>query len=204
MSSEEVDDYLQIDRYGDFELTDAIRPCPCGSNIPVRGFKDVEYRDNATGRVIPGLVISETRKELFALFMSLLEHVGSEVRVVLERSNADRTVQTYHYVGVDRIILESNLWDHEHVLTHDGLTGLSIVGEECDIQFDEHKLIWGYGNTLMQPLKDTLNACGILFKRNMRTIWEGVHVHQTSNEMPKAFHELRLKLETLGLGDGFH
>ena len=53
MSQDRLAVHLQVDRYGDFLLTDAIRPAPDVPVVPRQGFRLDVYRDARAGITVP-------------------------------------------------------------------------------------------------------------------------------------------------------
>ena len=82
--------HLQIDQYGDFRLTAAIRPSPALQVVPRQGYRLESYQDAKSGTQVPVLAASVSREGLFDAFLALLEPLGSVVDVVLETSHEDK------------------------------------------------------------------------------------------------------------------
>src|SRR5688572_24270615 len=80
-------DHLQVDRYGDFVLTEAIRPSIDLQVVPRQAYRRDIFNDQQAGLEIPVLAASITREQLFEVFLALLEPLGEEVDVVLETSH---------------------------------------------------------------------------------------------------------------------
>ena len=85
MNSDRLAAHLQIDRYGDFTLTDAIRPGAAVPVFPREGYRLEVYRD-AKFR-LPMLSAAVSAERLFDTFLALLEPLGEDVHVVLESSH---------------------------------------------------------------------------------------------------------------------
>ena len=79
--------HLLKDQYGDFRLTDAIRPALDLQVVPREGFRMEVYRDEVVGLRVPVLAAAVSREQLFDLFLALLEPLGEVVDVVLETSH---------------------------------------------------------------------------------------------------------------------
>src|SRR5262245_27957475 len=60
--------HLKIDRYGDFWLTNAIRPSLTCQVVPRQGFRLETYRDRNAGFQVPVLVAAVSRERLFDAF----------------------------------------------------------------------------------------------------------------------------------------
>src|SRR5262249_17011937 len=78
--------HLQVDRYGEFWLTDAIRPSLDLQVVPQQGFCMGLYRDAAANLRVPVLVASLSREKLFYVFLEMLAPLGDTVDVVMETS----------------------------------------------------------------------------------------------------------------------
>src|SRR4029079_5351042 len=71
-------------RYGDFLLTDAVRPGP-GVPVPPReGYRLSRFRDAETGISLPVLGAAVSAERLFDVFLDLLDPLGPSVHAVLE------------------------------------------------------------------------------------------------------------------------
>ena len=47
-------EHLQVDRYGEFWLTDAVRPAPALPIVPRQGYRIDTYRDDKANFQVPG------------------------------------------------------------------------------------------------------------------------------------------------------
>ena len=91
LSEDELESHLGVSRYGDFQLTDAIRPSYDLKVVPCQGYRHDSYRDEQNRTTVPVLMAACSRDRLFDLFMDVLEPLGNVVDVVLETShNHDR------------------------------------------------------------------------------------------------------------------
>src|SRR5436189_5967766 len=84
LSEQELEAHLGVARYGDFELTDAVRPSYDLEVVPSAGYRHDTYRDEENRSEVPVLMAAVTRPALMDAFMSLIEVLGDEVDVVLE------------------------------------------------------------------------------------------------------------------------
>ena len=82
--------HLQVDRYGDFWLTEAIRPSLDLQVVPREGYRLDTYRDERAGIEVPVLVAAVSRERLFDVFLELLDPLGDLVDVVLENQSCHR------------------------------------------------------------------------------------------------------------------
>lgn len=92
--------HLQVDRYGDFLLTDAIRPALSVPIIPRAGYRHGTYRDPHHRISTPVLGAAVSREGLLDAFLALLEPLGDEVEVVIETSHDTRLEGT---AGIDSL-----------------------------------------------------------------------------------------------------
>ena len=77
LSEEELETHLAVDRYGDFWLTDAIRPAYDLKVKPRQGFRRDFYHDEETKAKVPVLMAAASREKLFDLFLDLLDPLGN-------------------------------------------------------------------------------------------------------------------------------
>ena len=91
LSDAELEAHLGVSRYGDFELTDAVRPSYNLEVVPSAGFRHDVYRDDENKAEVPVLMSVVTRPRLMDTFMSLIEGLGVVVDVVLETSPSNET-----------------------------------------------------------------------------------------------------------------
>src|SRR5262245_53602357 len=131
-----------VDRYGDFFLTDAIRPAPHLPVVPRQGFRIGTYREPSSRLEVPVLAAAVSRERLFDVFLSLLGPLGPTVDVVLETSHhsdgrGHRDLLREH---IDLPVLMSHFCDFEDLLLNDGCTGVAVIanGAPMEVQFDEH------------------------------------------------------------------
>lgn len=201
LSEEELETHLGIIRYGDFLLTDAIRPSYDLQVVPRQGFRHDVYRDEQTRATVPVLMASATSPKLFELFLDLLEPLGNEVDVVLETSHhRDSRGHTDLYrEHIDMPVLKSILCDYEDLLLDDGCTGIAVLNPNIplEVQFDEHKLLIVYGQEL-KPFEEILRRHNVSCHDHMKFITEAEHVHSSSDNFYQKFEELK---SCLGIDD---
>lgn len=193
----ELEAHLKISRYGDFTLTDAIRPSLSLEVVPAAGYRHDVYRDPETKAEVPVLMASASREHLMELFIELIQPLGQTVDVVLETSHGHRAGQhtDLYREQIDMPILESVLWDFEHLLTNDGCTGIAVLNPSIpmEVQLDEHKLLIMYGAHLDEH-EEILHHGGIDCHDDMRFITEAEHVHSTNERFIEDFEELKFRL----------
>src|SRR3990172_1720067 len=152
LSDEELEAHLGVSRYGNFELSDAVRPSYPLEVVPSAGFRHDVYRDEENRANVPVLMAAVTRERLMESFMALIENLGDVVDVVLETSHGHQShghTDLYREY-IDMPILQSMLWDFEDLLTNDGCTGIAVLNPSVpqEVQLDEHKLLLVYGTEL--------------------------------------------------------
>lgn len=193
--------HLRVDRYGDFQLTDAIRPAVDLQVVPRQGYRLGHYRDPWAGVNVPVLAASVSREQLFDLFLGLLEPLGPAVDVVLETSHASGGASHRDLLReeIDLPVLLSYFCDFEDLLLNDGCTGVAVVGldEPVEIQFDEHKLLIVYARNV-KPFEQILRRAGVRRDDRMRLITEGEHLHTTDLRYADALSQLACRL---GVGE---
>src|SRR5262249_33876359 len=79
--------HWQVDRYGSFQLTEAIRPGPGLQVVPREGSRIDVFRDKVLSLHVPVLAAAVSRDKLFDVFLDLLGLLGPTVDVVLETSH---------------------------------------------------------------------------------------------------------------------
>jgi hypothetical protein len=190
-----------VDRYGDFLLTDAIRPALHLPVVPREGFRLDVYRDAQAGLRVPVLAASVSREKLFDAFLALLAPLGGTVDVVLETSHdsegaGHRDLFREH---IDLPVLMSHFCDFEEVLLNDGCTGVAVIstGEPMEVQFDEHKLLVVYARDL-EPFEEILRQMGVPRDDSLKLITEGEHLHSTDPRHADAFEQL---CNRVGIGE---
>jgi hypothetical protein len=204
LSESELEAHLAISRYGNFRLTDAVRPSYDLKVVPCEGYRPDFYHDEESGSKVPVLMAAASRERLFELFLDLLEPLGTEVDVVLETShNRDSGGHSDLYrEHIDLPVLKSTLYDYEDLLLNDGCTGVAVLNPAgpLEVQFDEHKLLIVYGAQL-RPFEAVLKEHGIPRQEKMKFITEAEHVHSSNERYGDQFEEIRMRL---GMEHGYH
>lgn len=197
LSECELEAHLGVSRYGDFELTDAIRPSYGLEVVPKQGFRHDVYRDEESRSDVPVLMAAATKSQLLEVFMDLLEPLGPTVDVVLETSHghAGGGHTDLYREHIDMPILQSILWDFEELLTNDGCTGIAVLNPRMpqEVQLDEHKLLIVYGNELT-AYEGILIDQHVDCDEQLRFITEAEHVHSTTDRFVEEFEELKMRL----------
>jgi hypothetical protein len=203
MSSDELREHLDRERYDDFWLTDAVRPSP--TLVPIEGYRFGWYRAPESDVTIPVITAAASREKLFDLFLSLAEPLGDMVDAVLQSSHEDeyrRSARETECDDLENMILRSRLYDFEDLLLHDGCSGIAVLNSEtpAEVQFDEHKLfhIYGKDHETLYPYEEILQDAGLRLRKRMRIITEEPHVHSSREEFRHRFNELKILLS----GDG--
>ena len=196
LSEEDLEAHLRVARYGDFMLTDAVRPSYDLQVVPAQGYRHDVYIDEESKARVPVLMAAATRNQLFETFMDLLDPLGFEVDVVLETSHSRNKGHVDLYrEHIDLPVLKSILWDFEELLLNDGCTGIAVLnpGAPMEVQFDEHKLLIAYGQDLA-PFEEVLGDRRIPCSDDMKFITEAEHVHSSSDQFAREFEELKMRL----------
>lgn len=201
MNSERLATHLHVNRYGDFTLTDAIRPGPGLPVFPREGYRTHIYRDRAAKLRLPMLSAAVSAENLFDTFLALVEPVGDVVDVVLESSHNGETDEhdDLRRSHIDLPVLLSHFCEFEELLTHDGCTGLAVLSpnKPVEVQFDEHKLFHIYAPDL-KPFRRVLKRMGIPRRTEFTLISEAEHLHHTREPFADEFRELCIRV---GVGD---
>jgi hypothetical protein len=203
LSEEELEAHLGVARYGDFVLTDAVRPSYDLQIVPCQGYRHDSYRDDASRNTVPVLMGAVSRPDLFDVFLDLLDPLGNVVDVVLETShNRDRQGHEDLYrEHIDTPVLKSILWEFEELILNDGCTGVAVLnpGVPQEVQFDEHKLLIVYGSRL-GAFETVFDERSVGCDDQMRFITEAEHVHSSSEQFARQFDDLKMRL---GMDCGF-
>jgi hypothetical protein len=197
VSEDQLEAHLKVTRYGDFELTDAVRPSFDLQVVPSRGFRHDCFSDEDSKVRVPVLMASASKSELFEMFIDLLDPLGFEVDVVLETSHNRETkghVDLYRE-HIDLPVLKSTLYDYEDLLLNDGCTGIAVLNPAVplEVQFDEHKLLIAYGQDLA-PFEEVFRERGLYCNEQMKFITEAEHVHSSNDTYQRQFEELKMRL----------
>jgi hypothetical protein len=185
--------HLRVDRYGDFVLTDAIRPAPHLPVVPREGFRIDLYCDPQARLRVPVLAAAVSREKLFALFLDLLAPLGECVDAVLETSHHSEGGDHRDLLReqIDLPVLLSHFCEHEDLLLHDGCTGAAVISTTgpMEVQFDEHKLLVVYAHDL-EPFEEILRQAGVRRDDRLKLITEGEHLHSTEPHFLPEFDRL--------------
>jgi hypothetical protein len=197
VNSDRMADHLRKDRYGDFWLTEAIRPSLDQQVVPREGYRAEVYRDAKANFKVPVLVAAVSRERLFDVFLDLLDPLGDVVDVVLETSHeskASKHIDLFRE-NVDLPVLKSYCCEFEELLMHDGCTGVAVLSTigPMEVQFDEHKLLVVYASDLA-PFAEVLKRHGISQDNSMKIITEGEHLHSTDPKFRAAFDQFTSRL----------
>lgn len=197
LSEEELEAHLGVVRYGDFTLTEAVRPSYDLQVVPARGYRHDMYHDQESKTKVPVLMAAASNEQLFEIFMDLLDPLGAEVDVVLETSHTrdGRGHQDLYRENIDLPVLKSILYDYEDMLLNDGCTGIAVLNPHIplEVQFDEHKLLIAYGGDLSE-FENVLRSYRIRCDDSMKFITEAEHVHSSSDQYHQQFEELKMRL----------
>jgi hypothetical protein len=197
----QLSEHLKVDRYGEFWLTDAIRPSTRQQIIPRQGYRLETFRDKAQGVEVPVLAAAVSREQLFEVFMELLTPLGDVVDVVLETSHdsQDARHRDLYRENIDLPVLESHLYDFEDLLLHDGCCGIAVMSaaQAVEVQFDEHKLLVVYANNL-RPFERVVRGHDIRRDDRLRLITEGEHLHNSNSRYRDQFEQFCYRL---GVGE---
>jgi hypothetical protein len=193
--------HLLVDRYGEFWLTDAIRPSLDRQVVPRQGYRLDTYRDARANFRVPVLVAAISRERLFESFLDLLDPLGEVVDVVLETSHESRDSRHRDLFRehIDLPVLKSHCCEFEDLLLHDGCTGMAVLSGlgPMEVQFDEHKLLVVYAPEL-RPFTAVLDRHRIRRDDSMKIITEGEHLHSTDPRFRPVFEQLCFRL---GVGE---
>jgi hypothetical protein len=197
VSSGKLADHLRVDRYGDFRLTDAVRPALHVPVVPRQGYRVDVYRDARAGLRVPVVAAAVSREQLFDVFLALLAPLGETADVVMETSHHTEGAghRDLRREYIDLPVLMSYFCDFEDLLLNDGCTGVAVLSRSgpMEVQFDEHKLLIVYARDLI-PFEHVLRDFGVGRDDALKLITEGAHLHSTDPQHFRAFEQLCLRL----------
>ena len=197
MTSDSLETHLQVKRYGDFTLTDAVRP---SLEVPIRpreGYRMEVFRDRESQLRLPMLFASVSAEKLFDTFLALLEPLGDTVHVVLESSHGKRNGEhvDFRRNRIDTPVLASYFCDFEDLILNDGCTGVAVLSARApmEVQFDEHKLFTVYAPKV-NPFRRALKSMGVRQRRILPMLCEAEHLHYSNDEYADQFDRLAMRL----------
>jgi hypothetical protein len=201
VANDNLSAHLQVAQYGDFTLTEAIRPALQVPIQPREGFRIEIFRDRKAKLKLPMLSAAVSAERIFDTFLGLIEQVGDVVHVVVESSHgrgADDH-RDYRRDEIDMPVLASHFCDFENLLVNDGCTGVAVMAEgvPIEVQFDEHKLFHVYAPDL-KPFRRVLRKMGVERRKVLPLISEAEHLHHTNEDHAESFRQMCLRL---GVGD---
>jgi hypothetical protein len=201
VSGDKLAVHLRVERYGEFLLTDAIRPALDLPVVPRQGYRRDVYRDDRAGIRVPVLAAAVSRERLFDVFLELVETFDETVDVVLETSHDGDGTSHRDLLreDIDRPVLMSHFCEFEDLLLNDGCTGVAVISTvgPIEVQFDEHKLLVVYGRNLA-PYEGVFRRFGVRRDDTLRLITEGEHLHSTDPRYADQFEQLCCRL---GIGE---
>jgi len=188
--------HLARRHYGGFTLTAAVRPAWQSGVVPAAGYRHDSYLDPGSGDRLPALLAAISSEQLFDTFLQLLEPLGESCDVVVESSHDRRTEpESFTREGIERVLLESLLWDFEDLLLNDGCTGIAVMHPEAplEVQLDEHKLLVTYSPD-RATFEWLLRRQGLTRNDSLRVISQGDHMHTSSSRYHRRFGDLVQRL----------
>jgi len=197
LDEEELEAHLGVARYGNFMLTDAVRPSYDLQVVPTQGYRHDAYRDEQSRTNVPVLMAAVSAGQLFETFMDLIDPLGGVVDVVLETSHSgeEKGHTDLYREHIDTPVLKSILWEYEELLVNDGCAGIAVLnpGIPQEIQFDEHKLLIVYGDQL-EEFEAICRDHQVRCDDKLKFITEAEHVHSSSDRYAQQFDELKMRL----------
>lgn len=204
MKPSQLASHLRVDRYGDFVLTDAIRPALHLPVLPREGYRVGVYRQEKSRARLPLLAASVSREKLFDVFLSLIALLGETVDVVLETSHDSRAATHRDLLreGIDQPVLQSYLCEFEELLLNDGCAGVAVLATAgmMEVQFDEHKLLVVYADDLA-PFEAVLDDAGVRRDDDLTLLTEAEHLHSTQARYRDEFEQLCCRVGVASEGE---
>lgn len=211
LTDEQISEHLKRDLYGDFRLTDAVRPAYDLRVVPKTGFRYTIYEDEEEKIRVPVIMASVSKEDLFNVFMEILDLFpgSSTTGAVLETSHSaniedsDSDRQEFYRDSIDLPVLKSILLDEifRNILLDDGCTGIAILNADpmLELQLEEHKLLIIYGwPAIEDELLEVFKKYGIQEDPEMEFITDAEHVHSSDDKYIDVFERLKLALNIDG------
>ncbi len=197
LTEDQLEAHLNVVRYGDFVLTDAVRPSYDLQVVPRAGYRHDMYQDRESGIRIPVLMAAASREHILDLFLDLLDPMGASVDVVLETSHERESGShlDMYREHIDLPVLKSTLYDFEDMVLDDGCMGIAVLNPRIplEVQLDEHKLLIMYGQHLSE-FEEILAGYSVACTEDIKFMTEAEHVHSSSEEFLHQFEQLRMRL----------
>lgn len=181
---------FDIKHFGDFQLTEAIRPLQSDMD-PREG-----YRYDFNLHLQLGIIIAQvSAPKLFDVFWDLVRTLGDSLEVILELHSVVKPVQYFRRVGVEFETLSRDAREYADVFVDDGFTGLSVMSTNHprEVFLDDHKLLILVGSP-QEIYERVLAKHGVPFRRNLKLISETEHVHRGWIPTANRFNEFRDRL----------
>lgn len=164
-------------RYGNFILTDAIRPL---SILPMSGYKFsfAIGTEADPEELVPLMSAAVSAEKVFRVFMECLDL--SEDIVSLNVRFCDMNDVTHSYLREDMLLseLKPMLSYFKKMITHDGFVTLAVVSDDIyAVSIDDHKIIRIYGETIFEQFEDVMNRNDIYENQSLQFVDDGEHLH---------------------------
>lgn len=168
---------------------------PTQSDYPdlQEGFCKGTYEDEEEKICMPMLTAAVSREKILPLFQELLEPLGKEVSVYLERKDCDGNVlERYIQEEAEHVIVESWLWDFEELFQDDGKLFLAVVDvrQALEVHLDQHKLIHAFGKK-RRMFQKIMKRSEIPFRQGVQSIDQIHHDHWSNDDLLRQFDRLR-------------
>ena len=196
VSEEQLEAHLNIARYGNFVLTDAVRPSYDLQVVPQSGYRHDVYQNADTGIKIPVLMGAVSKESVLDLFFELLDPLGNEVDMVLETSHErnsghqDLVSREHRLAGAQEHALrlrgpaaQRRLLGHRRPQSADSVRGAVRRAQALDHVRQEPQGV-------REGLPELFRRCD----EEIKFITEAEHVHSSSEEYFEQFQQLRYRL----------
>ena len=197
LTEEQLETHLKIGRYGNFLLTEAVRPSYDLQVVPCTGYRHDVYQDDESGVEIPVIMGAASSEIVLDIFFDLLDPMGQRVDVVLETSHDHNQGghKDQFREDIDLPVLKSTLYDYEDLLLNDGCAGIAVLNPRIpmEVQLDEHKLLIMYGQDLSE-FESIFEQYNVECNEDVQFITEAEHMHSSSDELCQQFQQLRYRL----------
>lgn len=182
------------EKYGDFLLPPGIRPALFSKIIPVNGYRTMLTDDFA----LLGFQISASKEKIIGLIVDLMSLTGKRPDVRFEvETTSPGIIFLYVRKGIERIVLESHIYEIEEILLGNGFISINIQNRRgtTRIYLDSHKVINIFTNRPSSTV-EILKRNGIPHIPKIKFIYEeNGHSHLCPKELMEGFLSFAQRIE---------
>jgi len=187
-----------------FKLSPGVCPSATVRNELREGYHFRKYFEGK--HRVPMLVGAVSAEKLFSVFLELLGRVGRIVDVTLRSFH--HSADVHHCEArqsdserIEATVLESALWEFEHLLVNDGRTFIAVLNKKvpCEVQLNEDKLLMVFCPDL-EIFEEVFLQADIPCRPRLTTIMEVEHDHYSTPHYRQQCKDLKQRLRGITLG----